>query len=128
LFLCLAARNSVGNIIEILSLLDKDTHSGIEVTQNYAYLVNKWGEWQIVDGGAGISIKYIDIGNAMFSGLMITFSTLTLITLVAAIVLGKIMFPLLAKHYKNCNEEMVDMATLTSASQINEISKRKEWF
>ena len=122
-------RNSVGNVTEILSLLDKDNYSRTELEQNYTYLVEKWGEWEIVgEGTAGFVIRYVDVGNALFSGLMITYSTLTILSLCVAVVLGKIMLPALAKHFKNCNEEMVDMATLKSAAQIDQISNKKEWF
>ena len=122
-------RNSVGNIVEILDLLDKDKYSGTELESNYAYLVDKWGEWEIVGAGsAGLVIRYVDVGRALFSGLMITFSTLTIIFFCVAIVFGKIVFPLLAKHFENSNKEMVDLATLKSATQIDEITKRKEWF
>lgn len=110
-------------------MLDKDTHTGVELAQNYEYLTNKWGEWEIIGtGSAGLSIRYVDVGNALFSGLMITFSILTGFFFVSAIVLGKIVFPILIKYIKNNNEEMVDMATLKSASQIDKMSKKKEWF
>lgn len=119
-------KNSVGNVTKILELLDRDNLTGIQLEENYRYLVDKWGEWEIMAGG--FSIRYVDVGNALFSGLMITFSTLTIVSLCAAFVFGKIMFPLLAKHFKNNNDEMVDLATLKSASQIDEMSKKKEWF
>ena len=81
------------------------------------------------ENSAGLVIRYVDVGNALFSGLMITFTTLTIISLVGAIIFGKIVFPLLAKHYKDTNGELVDMATLKSASQIDTMAKsRKEWF
>ena len=129
LFLCLMLKNSIGNVTEILELLDEDNYSGTEIIQNYAYLVEKWGEWEIIGAdSAGLVIRYVNVGNALFSGLMITFSTLSFVSFCAAILFGKIMFPLLAKHFINSNEEMVDMATLRSASQIEQISKTKEWF
>lgn len=91
--------------------------------------MSKWGEWEIIGAGsAGLVIRYVDVGNALFSGLMITFSTLTFVSLCAAFAFGKIMFPLLSKYFKNNNDEMVDMATLKSASQIDAMSKKKEWF
>lgn len=122
-------KNSVGNVVEILELLDKDTHSGNELAQNYNVLVERWGEWEIIGAGsAGLVIRYVNIGNALFSGLMIMYGTLTIISFCIAIVFGKIMFPMLAKHFKNSNDEMVDMATLKSASQIDKLSKREEWF
>lgn len=112
-------------------MLDKDKYSGEQIAEHYAQLVEKWGEWEIVgEGTAGLVIRYVDVGNAMFSGLMITFCVLTTISFVLSIILGKIVFPVLAKHYQNDNDEMVDLATLKSASQINDMAKTKrgEWF
>lgn len=123
--------NSVGNVIEILDKLDKTKYSGEQLETNYKYLVDKWGEWEIVGANsAGLVVRYVDVGKALFSGLMITFSTLTVVSFSLAIVFGKIVFPLLAKHFENNNNEMVDLATLKSATQIDEISKKtkKEWF
>lgn len=114
-----------------MSLLDGDVYTAEQVQENYRYLVEKWGEWEIIgEGKAGLVVRYVDVRNAMFSGLMIMFLTLTMITLCLAIVFGKIVFPLLSKKYKEHNEEMVDVATLKSATQINELTKasKKEWF
>ena len=113
---------------EILNLLDKKKYSGTEILQNYQYLIDKWGEWELIgEGNAGLVIRYVNIGNALFSGLMITFSTLSIVFLSSAIIFGKIVFPCLEKHYNSSNESLVDMATLKSAAQIDELSK-KEWF
>jgi hypothetical protein len=121
-------KNSVGNITEILNLLDKDMHTTEQLANNYQMLITKWGEWEIIGGEtAGISIRYVNIGNALFSGLMITFSIFTIVSFVSAILFGKIIFPMISKHFNNLNEEMVNMATLRSASQIDQMSK-KEWF
>lgn len=111
---------------EILNLLDKETYNETELVDNYQYLVDKWGEWEIVGGTGGLSIRYVDVGKALFSGLMITYSCFTVGALCIAIIFGKLVFPLLAKTYKNANEEMVDMATLTSASKIEEMSKESK--
>lgn len=110
--------------------MDKETYNAAELRDNYQMLVAKWGEWELLGEHSAIfAIRYVDVGNAMFSGLMITYTTLCSIFFVCAIVFGKIVFPLLGKHYENTNTELVDMATLKSAEQINEISKtRKEWF
>ena len=130
LFLCLAFKNSIGNVTEVLGLLDKENHSAAEVRENYQALVEKWGEWELVgENSAGIAIRYVDIRSALFSGLMITFTTLSIVFFLCAIIFGKIIFPMLAKHYESTNGELVDMATLKSAEQIDAISKsRKEWF
>jgi hypothetical protein len=117
-------RNSVGNITDILSKLDSDKYNRGELIANYNELAVKWGEWELI----GVSVRYIDIGNALFSGLMVTFSTFTLVSLCLAFILGKIVFPSLRKYYENTNNEMVDLATLQSATQINELTKKKEWF
>jgi hypothetical protein len=104
-------------------------YTGIELEANYQQLVEKWGEWNLGRGGGAFSVRYIDVGNALFSGLMITFTTLSIVSFTIAIVFGKIIFPLLAKYFKGNNEEMVDMATLKSAAQIDKISNsKKEWF
>lgn len=128
IFFWLSIKNSVGNVIEILDLLDKEKYSGTEILENYRFLVNKWGEWELIGAGsAGLVVRYVDIGNAMFSDMMMLYATLSVATLCIGIILGKIVFPLLVKHFKNSNDEMVDIATLKSASQIAQISK-KEWF
>lgn len=127
-------KNSIGNVTEIINLLDKKLYSGVQIQENYKYLIEKWGEWEIIgENGAGLVIRYVNIRNALFSGLMVTYCILSMVTIVCGIVFGKIVFPLLSKHYKNYNEEMVDLATLQSASQIEEMSrgnkeKKKEWF
>lgn len=128
-------QNSIGNITEILHLLDKDIYNEQEIAENYKYLVEKWGEWEIIGAGsAGLVIRYIDIRNALFSGLMVTYTVLTVCALLCAIVVGKIVFPQLVKLYTDNNGEMVDIATLRSAQQIDEMTaesrnkKGKEWF
>lgn len=114
-----------------MSLLDGDVYTAEQVQENYRYLVEKWGEWEIIgEGQAGLVVRYVDVRNAMFSGLMITFLTLTMVTLCLAVIFGKIVFPQLSKKYNEHNEEMVSLATLKSASQIDELTKtsKKEWF
>lgn len=109
-------------------MLDADKYSGEEIRQNYLYLIDKWGEWEIIGAGsAGLVVRYVDIGRAMFSGLMMLYMVLAAVAATIAVIFGKIVYPLLAKYYEDSNEEMVDLATLQSASQINKMSK-KEWF
>lgn len=131
LFAGLMLRNSVGNIVEILELLDDEVYSGTEVREHYKMLVERWGEWTIVgdEENSSLVIKYIDIGNALFSGMMITYCVLFLVSFAFAIIFGKIVFPLLAKHYESSNAELVNITSLQSAAQIAELSKKKgEWF
>lgn len=121
--------NSIGNITEIIELLDKDKYGGEQLAENYAMLIERWGEWEIVGAGnAGLAVRYVDVRNALFSGLMIMYCVFTILSFVCAVLFGKIIFPLLSKHFAECNSEMVDLATLKSASQIDQLSKGKEWF
>ena len=131
--MALTLKNSVGNVTEILHLLDKDVYSGEQIRTNYEMLIGKWGEWEVFgQDSAGLVIRYVDVGEAMFSGFMRLYSTLAIITFCLAVILGKIIFPWLSKLYKDANEEMVDLATLTSATQINQLTEAKkagkEWF
>lgn len=122
--------NSVGNVTEVLNLLDKDAYTPEEIVANYQMLVDRWGEWTLTDIVlGGLSVRYIDIGAAMFSGAALLYAILSATFLLIYIVFGKITLPLLAKMYANNNVEMVDIATLKTASQIDQIHKsKKEWF
>ena len=97
-------------------------------------LIDKWGEWEIIGAdSAGLVIRYVDVRNALFSGLMIVYTILTVVFLLMAVIIGKVLFPQLAKLYTNNNDEMVDVATLKSAQQIDEMTKKKsankeDWF
>ena len=123
-------RHSIGNVIEITDLLDKEKYTGIELETNYNMLKEKWGEWTIFgDEAAGMSIRYINVAKALFSGLMKTFTTLTLVFFLAAIIIGKIILPNLCKMYTDGNEQLVDLATLKTMEQVKELKeKKKEWF
>lgn len=134
-FLCLALRNSVGNVVEINKLLSVD--SEIERQSNYAMLKEKWGTWYIVgDSKSVMNISFINIPKALFSELMVTFTALTIVFFLLAIILGKILLPMLGNMYKNNNDELVDITTLRTMEQVNELSGKKdknkkvkkEWF
>lgn len=129
-FLILMLKNSVGNVLEILDLLNTEKYSGLEVKEHYQALVSKWGEWNVVGGDSSLlAVRYVNVRNAMFSGLMTTYCILACITFSCAIILGKIIFPILSRHYENSNAELVNVATLQSAQQIAEMSKHKgDWF
>lgn len=128
------SKNSIGNVTEILHLLDKDVYTGEEIEENYEMLVEKWGEWEIIgEGGSGLVIRYVDVRAALFSGLMITYLILSIVAFCLAIGVGKILFPRLAKMYTDSNSEMVDVATLKTMSQVEEMTgnknkNKKEWF
>ena len=132
LFFILMVQNSVGNITEIITLLDKDSLTGDQVQQNYQYLVDKWGEWTIVGENGGVfSIQFVNIQNAFFSGLMATFLTLGIVCLVISIIGGKIIFPKLAQYYTDNNQSMVDIATLQTHAEVTKKNKnesKEDWF
>ena len=131
MFFMLMIKNSVGNITEIINLLDEDTLTGEQITQNYQYLIEKYGEWVIVgDAGGVFSIQFVNIGNAFFSGLATTFLTLGIICFAISIIVGKIVFPKLAQYYTYNNQNMVNVATLQTHAEItkNKKEKKEEWF
>lgn len=131
LFISLTISNSWGNITEIINLLDKDTHTGEQIAENYKYLVEKWGEWSIVfQEGSAFNIRFIDIKSAFFSGLMITYMILAVVSLCLCIILGKVLFPKLAQYFSENNQDMVNMATLQTNAEIQRKKNKKEeeWF
>lgn len=128
-FFILMIKHSVGNITEIINLLDKDIYTGAELEENYAYLIEKYGEWQIVGRTSSIfSVAFVDIKAAMFSGCMKTFMILSIVFLFLAIIVGKVLFPKLAKHYSDTNQDMANIAALRTNEAIMKKSKDKRWF
>ena len=132
LFFLLMIRNSVGNITEIIKLLDRKTLTGDQIQENYQYLIDKWGEWTIVGkSGGAFSIQFVNIQNAFFSGLMATFLTLGICCLVVSIIIGKIILLKLAQYYTDNNQSMVDIATLQTHEKITKTNKKEnkeDWF
>lgn len=112
LCLILAIKNSFGNVAEIIDLLDSKRFTGEELQANYVYLVAKYGEWLIGNGGAGFQITFVNIGHALFSGLMITSLVLCVFFLAGAYILGKWVLPKLAEQILIDNQDMVNLATL----------------
>lgn len=112
--LCLffAVKNSFGNIAEIVRLLDDKKFTGVELRDNYAYLVEKYGEWVIGNGGTGFTITFVNIGSALFSGLMVVNCIFSVTFLVSAFVLGKWLLPHLSAQILIDNQDMVNMTVL----------------
>lgn len=110
-----AVKNSFGNVGEILALLDSDKYTGIQLEENYTYLTEKYGEWVIGTGGAGFTITFVNIGNAVFSGVMVANCILAVFFFVAAFVAGKWLLPKLAKQITQDNQDMVNMTILKQA-------------
>lgn len=115
-----AIKNSFGNIAEISRLLDKKGLTGVELEENYKYLITKYGEWVIGTGGSGFTITFINIPHALFSGLMITSCILSVIFLIAAYVLGKWVLPHISAQILIDNQDMVNMTVLENADKKSE--------
>ena len=143
-FLIIALRNSIGNLLEIVQKLDKKQYTEAQLVDNYQSLIARWGEWEIIGADrAGLVIRYVNVGNAVFSGLMITFSILFAVTVFIMLILDKIVFPVIIKGCETDNEDLVNLTSLRTAEKIGDIenrlgvendtpkpkkSKRKEWF
>ena len=113
----LAVYNSFGNIAEIIRLLDDKAYTGEQLNANYNFLIDKYGEWIIGSGSSGFTITFINIGRALFSGLMITASVLSVLFLVGAFVLGKWLLPKISEQILIDNQDMVNLQVLRSADK-----------
>lgn len=113
-FICLffAIRNSFGNIAEIINLLDKNKYTGDQLRENYNYLLGKYGEWVIGDGNKGFVLTFVNIGNALFSGIMIANCFLFVLCLFLAFALGKLILPRLSNQIIEDNQDMVNLTIL----------------
>ena len=108
----IAVKNSFGNVVEIIALLDDKKYTGLELKDNYNFLVEKYGEWVIGTGNNGFTITFINIGNALFSGFMVLSLVLSLLFLISAFVLGKWLLPKLSKQILADNQDMVNLTIL----------------
>lgn len=115
-FMCLifAIRNSFGNVAEICDLLDNSRFTGDELQANYTYLTEKYGEWVIGNGGNGFTITFVNVGKALFSGLMITNVILSGVLFISAYVLGKWLLPKISAQILIDNQDMVNLQVLRS--------------
>jgi hypothetical protein len=112
--LCLifAIRNSFGNVAEICTLLESDNYTGEQLQTNYNYLIEKYGEWTIGTGSNGFQITFVNVGEALFSGVMIVNIVLSVIFFVSAYVLGKWLLPKISAQILLDNQDMVNMTIL----------------
>ena len=118
--LILAIKNSFGNMAEIINMLDTKKYTGEELQANYQFLVEKYGEWVIGNGGAGFQITFVNIGHALFSGLMITNCIFFVVFLVSAYLLGKWLLPKLSAQILLDNQDMVNLTILKDHSNKKE--------
>ena len=118
--LILAIKNSFGNVAEIINMLDTKKYTGEELQANYQFLVERYGEWVIGNGGAGFQITFVNIGHALFSGLMITNCIFFVVFLVSAYLLGKWLLPKLSAQILLDNQDMVNLTILKDHSKKKE--------
>ena len=118
--LIFAIKNSFGNVAEIINMLDTKKYTGEELQANYQFLVEKYGEWVIGNGGAGFQITFINIGHALFSGLMITNCIFFVVFIVSAYLLGKWLLPQLSAQILIDNQDMVNLTILKDHSNKKE--------
>lgn len=110
--LVLAIRGTFGNLEELLRLLDNDKYTGEQLEQNYKYLINKYGEWVIGSGGAGFTIRFIDIKQVAFSGFVLFTFIMAIFLCISAFVLGKWILPKIANQIEQDNQNMVNRTIL----------------
>ena len=118
--LILAIKNSFGNVAEIINMLDTKKYTGEELQANYQFLVEKYGEWVIGNGGSGFQITFVNIGHALFSGLAITNCIFFVVFLVSAYLLGKWLLPKLSSQILLDNQDMVNLTILKDHSKKKE--------
>ena len=119
MFLIAALANAFGNIAEIVNKLDTKVYTGEQLKENYQYLVEKYGEWTIGNGGAGFEITFVNIKNAVFSGVMILSLSLFVVFFVSAFVLGRWIIPKMAEQIKEDNQDAVNLEILEMAEKNN---------
>ena len=115
--LIFAVKNSFGNIAEIMDLLDNSKWTGEQLEANYIYLIGKYGEWVIGNGGNGFTISFINIGKALFSGLMVMNCMLSVFFFISAYVLGKWVLPKLSQQILVDNQDMVNLTVLRNQNK-----------
>lgn len=117
--LCLyfAIKNSFGNVAEIIQLLDTKKFTGEQLSQNYDFLINKYGEWVIGTGGNGFTITFINISKALFSGVAVANFILSITFFIYSYVLGKWLLPKIASQLILDNQDMVNLYVLKNVKE-----------
>lgn len=108
----LAIHNSLGNINEIIQQLNSKKYTGEELQAHYNALIEKYGEWVIGNGGAGFTIKFVNIARAAFSGIMIANFIFCGVSIILAYLLGKWILPKMATTLEQQNVDMVNLTIL----------------
>lgn len=120
--LCLffAVKNSFGNVAEICDMLDAKKFDGQQLQEHYNYLTDKFGEWVIGNGSLGFTITFVNIKNAVFSGVMIFASFMSIMFLISAYLLGKWLLPKMSEQIIQDNQDMVNLTILKDHDKIEQ--------
>ena len=125
LFLISTIKHSLGNFGEMVDMLDKKAHTGEELQENYAYLIEKYGEWVIGNGSNGFQISFINIKNVLFGKFAIISFMSSIFFFVFAFVI-KWLLPTIAKEIDDENDSMVNLANLETNQKINELYEKRK--
>lgn len=117
--LIVALKNSFGNLAEISRMLDDENLTGEQLTANYQILLDKYGEWIIGDGSKGFQMNFVNIKNAIFSGMMIGMVVCAVVFIIGAFVVGKWLMPKLAEQVAQNNQDMVNLTILKANNKEN---------
>lgn len=112
LFFILALKNSIGNVIEIFELLDKQKFNNVELEQNYAILVEKYGEINLGGANGGFAITYVNVKKALINGLGLVCFEMSIVFLASAFILAKWLLPKWSKSIQENNQDMVNLTIL----------------
>lgn len=100
-----------------------------QANKNYAYLKQKYGEWEIYGKESSIiKVRIVDYRNALFGGITQAYLILTIVFFTSAIVFGKIVFPQLSKTCLSANKQMADLAAIQTSEIVKEKKNKGEWF
>jgi phage-related minor tail protein len=108
--LIFAIRNSIGNLLEMYEMLDGSDKTGQELVNNYDALLDKYGPWSAQAGP--YVITFIDVRNVVLNGFAITNAIFAVFFYIAGNVLGKWVFPWLARKIEKDNQDMVNITIL----------------
>lgn len=117
LFFIFAIKNSIGNVKEVFDLLNKDKYNDVQLEQNYAILVEKYGEFSIGQAGGGFNITFVNVKNALFSGLGILCFQMGVIFIGLAFLFAKWFLPKWVKAINENNQEMVNLKILENSEK-----------
>lgn len=117
MFIFLALKNSLGNIVEIFELLDKDKYNNVQLEENYAMLVAKYGEITLGGNNGGFAITFVNVKKALVNGLGLVCFELAIVFIASAFILAKWLLPKWSKSIIENNQDMVNLTVLENSEK-----------